>query len=162
MPSMRRYSAPAKFYRADRYIREESVGWLMKLVLASIAQQVDQGLSEHGLTQAQWGPLFKLRETKSSTVAGLARDMHMDVGAMTRLLDRLERKGLCRRERSTEDRRVVQVELTPDGERAAAQVPPVLAEVLNGYLAGFTRDEWETLKDLLRRMLANGEALRGE
>ena len=77
MPSMRRYSAPAKFYRADRYIREESVGWLMKLVLASIAQQVDQGLSEHGLTQAQWGPLFKLRETKSSTVAGLARDMHM-------------------------------------------------------------------------------------
>jgi DNA-binding MarR family transcriptional regulator len=134
----------------------------MKRVLGSIAQQVDQGLSEHGLTQAQWGPLFRMREAESSTVAGLAREMHMDVGAMTRLLDRLEKKGLCRRERSTEDRRVVQVELTPEGERAAAEVPPVLAEVLNHHLAGFSRAEWEALKEMLRRMLVNGETLRGE
>ena len=50
--------------------------------------------------------------------------------------------------------------LTPEGERAADKVPPAIAEVFNGYLAGFSRDEWETLKGFLRRMLVNGEEVR--
>ncbi|MNT99143.1 hypothetical protein D3C86_2214250 [compost metagenome] len=64
------------------------------------------------------------------------------------------------RERSTTDRRVVQLALTPEGDKVAAQVPPVLADVLNGHLSDFTHDEWQLLLRLLRRMLANGEALR--
>jgi len=39
-------------------------------------------------------------------------------------------------------------------------VPPALAAVLNAHLAGFTREEWETLKHLLRRMLVNAEGMR--
>ena len=81
-----------------------------------------------------------------------------DPGATTRLLDRLEAKGFCRRERSTDDRRVVRVELTPEGEIAAQEVPVVLAQVLNEHLAGFSRAEWSQLKDMLKRMVANGEA----
>jgi DNA-binding MarR family transcriptional regulator len=81
-----------------------------------------------------------------------------DPGAMTRLLDRLESKGFCRRERSTDDRRVVHIALTPEGEKAADQVPVELSQVLNEHLAGFSKTEWTQLKDLLSRMLANGEA----
>jgi DNA-binding MarR family transcriptional regulator len=77
---------------------------------------------------------------------------------MTRLLDRLEAKGFCRRQRSTDDRRVVRVELTPEGEVAAQEVPIVLAQVLNEHLAGFSKTEWSQLKDMLRRMVTNGEA----
>ena len=79
---------------------------------------------------------------------------------MTRLLDRLEKKGLCKRVRSTEDRRVVQVELTPEGEAAIQQVPAVLADVMNAHLAGFSKTEWQALKGYLQRMLATGDALR--
>ena len=93
-------------------------------------------------------------------MADLARWLQLDAGAMTRLLDRLEAKGLCKRVRSTEDRRVVQVELTPDGELAVAEVPAVLAEVMNAHLAGFSKTEWQALKGYLQRMLATGEALR--
>jgi hypothetical protein len=35
-------------------------------------------------------------------------------------------------------------------------VPLVLAEVNNTYLHGFSRDDWQLLQQLLRRMLANG------
>jgi hypothetical protein len=35
----------------------------------------------------------------------------------------------------------------------AAHIPQVLAEVNNAYLRGFSRDEWQLLKQLLRRML---------
>jgi len=153
--------APAPdFYRADGYCAEESVGYLMKRIMLSVVYQVDKRLDMHGLTSAQWGPLMRLRTTGGSTVAELARWLQVDAGAMTRLLDRLEKKGLCKRVRSTEDRRVVKVELTADGEAAIQEVPAVLADVMNAHLAGFSKTEWQALKTYLKRMLETGDALR--
>jgi DNA-binding MarR family transcriptional regulator len=98
------------------------------------------------------------------TVAELARECQLDTGAMTRLLDRLEAKGLCRRIRSLSDRRVVNLELTDEGRAAAEAVPHFLARVQNDFLAGFSTDEWEQLKSYLRRILDNAQAIgaRGE
>ena len=157
---MSRASAPANFYRASGYCADDSVGYLMRRVLAAITQAADRRLEPDGLTHTQWGPLFMLRSCRASTVAELARELQTDPGAMTRLLDRLEAKGLCRRERSTDDRRVVRIALTPEGDAAASRVPGVLAQVMNQTLSGFTRAEWESLKGMLMRMLANAEACR--
>ena len=161
MPDTPQPAASARFYDANRLSPEDSVGYLMRKVMSSIRTQADAQLSTHDMTYAQWLPLFKLSLCSSATtVAGLARDLETDPAAMTRLLDRLEAKGLVARERSTTDRRVVQIALTPEGQAVAARVPPVLAEVLNGHLSDFTHDEWQQLLHLLRRMLANGEARR--
>ena len=92
-----RTAAPADFYRAAGYCAEESVGYLMKRVMLSLVYQVDQRLEMHGLTSAQWGPLLRLRTAGPCTVAELARWLQVDAGAMTRLLDRLEKKKLCKR-----------------------------------------------------------------
>jgi len=148
------------FYNPAQLQPEESVGYLMRKVMSSIRTQADAQLSTHDLTYAQWLPLFKISLHEQTTVAGLARDLETDPASMTRALDRLEAKGLVVRERSTTDRRVVRLALTPDGSQVAGRVPPVLADVLNGHLSDFSRDEWQTLLSLLRRMLANGEALR--
>ncbi|RYF81021.1 MAG: MarR family transcriptional regulator, partial [Comamonadaceae bacterium] len=78
-----------------------------------------------------------------------------DTGAMTRLLDRLEAKGLVRRVRSVADRRVVNIELTPEGAAHAERVPHVLCRVQNEFLTGFSRAEWQQLKGYLHRMLDN-------
>ena len=154
-------SAPTvDFYRPAGYCAEDSVGYLMKRIGMSIIYQADKRLAQHGLTSAQWGPLMRLRTLDGSTVAELARWLQVDAGAMTRLLDRLEKKGLCKRVRSTEDRRVVRVELTPAGESAIAEVPAVLAEVMNAHLAGFSRTEWKTLQGYLQRMVQTGDAMR--
>ena len=148
------------FYNPTDLSPEDSVGYLMRKVLSSIRTQADGQLATHDLTYAQWLPLYKISRCKDTTVASLARDLENDPAAMTRALDRLETKGLVVRERSTTDRRVVQLALTAEGQKVAAQVPAVLSDVLNGHLSDFTRDEWQTLLGLLRRMLANGEALR--
>ena len=148
------------FYSPNQLQPENSVGYLMRKVMTSIRTQADAQLSTHDLTYAQWLPLFKISRCPATTVASLARDLETDPASMTRALDRLEAKGLVARERSTTDRRVVQLALTPEGDKVAAQVPPVLADVLNGHLSDFTHDEWQLLLRLLRRMLANGEALR--
>ena len=151
---------PPRFYEPGQYRPDDSIGYLMKKVISSILARADSRLSCCDLTYAQWLPLYKLVMKEGQTMAGVARDLEMDPGAVTRALDRLEAKGLVRRERSTEDRRVVNLVLTDEGQAVAAQVPAVLAEVLNGHLAGFTEAEWRQLLNFLQRMLANGEAMR--
>lgn len=151
--------APAvtEFYRAGSYNAEDSIGYLMRRSISHLAQQVDRAMEPNGLTNAQWVPLLKLHLGQASTVAELARSCEMDAGAMTRLLDRLETKGLCRRQRSSEDRRVVNLALTEEGSEAAQEIPAVLSRVQNALLAGFTHEEWQTLKNYLRRMLENAQ-----
>ena len=118
-----------EFYNAKTYTPEESVGHMMRRIISSVAQEIERELEPSGLTNAQWVPLFKLATGKAATAAELARECELDAGAMTRLLDRLESKGLCQRERSSEDRRVVNLEMTPDGKEAAKVVPEVLSRV---------------------------------
>ena len=147
------------FYRPKGYAPEDSVGYLMRMILTSVAQEVERRLEPAGLTNAQWMPLFKLYMGKASTVAELARESNMDAGAMTRLLDRLEAKELVRRVRNAEDRRVVNIELTDSGVEAAKVIPSILCDVQNTSLTGFNTEEWQTLKGYLRRILANTTAL---
>ncbi len=153
-------NAPVRFYEGSHYTPEESVGFLLKRVLMSFVCQADKRLGDHDLTSAQWNPMMSLRMRGTATVAELARWSMIDAGAMTRLLDRLEKKGLCKRVRSTEDRRVVMVELTTEGRATMEHVPEVLADVMNQHLAGFSAAEWQQLLALLTRMVANGDAQR--
>jgi len=146
------------FYDAAAYSPEESIGYLMRRILATVAQEVEHQLEPCDLTNAQWMPLFKLFMAKAGTVAELARECEMDAGATTRLLDRMEAKGLCRRVRSVDDRRVVNIELTDEGFTAARNIPVVLSRVQNALLTGFTAEEFQALKGFLRRILANAQA----
>jgi len=130
-------------------------------VMISMRRQVEQAMTAHDLTAAQWYPLWKLKRDGPGTAQELARDMDIDAGAMTRLVDRLAAKGLLQRLRCDTDRRRVMLTLTAAGEAVAGHVPQVLADVNNAYLRDFSRDEWQQLKELLRRMLANGPARTG-
>ncbi len=150
----------ASFYTAEGYRMPDSVGYLMRRIVSHLSQEVERRMEPNGLTNAQWVPLLKLHLGDAGTVAELARTCELDAGAMTRLLDRLESKGLCRRVRSSEDRRVVNLELTPEGGEAAKAIPAVLSQVQNACLAGFSASEWEDLKGYLRRILDNAQALQ--
>jgi DNA-binding MarR family transcriptional regulator len=147
-----------EFYCTGDYVPEDSIGYLMRRILTMVTQEIERQFEASDLTNAQWFPLFKLFLGKASTVAELARECQLDAGAMTRLLDRLEAKGLCRRVRSMEDRRVVHIELTEAGREAARGIPAVLCRVQNAHLAGFSVEEFQTLKGLLRRILDNAQA----
>ena len=164
-PSPGNVAGVPNFYSAETYRAEESVGYLMRRILAAVSQSVEGQISDPASpTYPQWIPLHKLHVGQATTMAELARECLLDAGAMTRLLDRLEAKGLCRRVRSVEDRRVVHIELTDEGRAAARQVPEILARVQNEHLSGFSQAEWELLKSFLHRILDNAKTLsaRGE
>ena len=153
---------PTRFYDPANYRPEESVGFMMRRILNMVGDEVDHQLEPRGLTNAQWVPLLKLHMGHASTAAELSRACGLDGGATTRMLDRLETKGLVRRVRSSEDRRVVKLELTDDGRAAAKTIPAVLCGVQNAHLHGFSHAEWEELKALLRRILANAQTIQNE
>ena len=148
------------FYQGMVYTPDQSIGFLMRRVLSSILQLADAQLAEQGLTYVQWLPLYKLSLCAEANCSNLAKDLGMDPASITRALDRIEAKGLLRRERSTTDRRVVHLVLTEEGRSVAAQVPQVLSRVLNGHLNGFSHEECTLMLSMLQRMLANGDLLR--
>ena len=156
---MKKVAAPTVFYQAESYRPEDSVGYLMRQILNRVGHDIERQLAHTDLTNAQWIPLFKLYSNQASTVAELARECNLDAGAMTRMLDRLEAKGLCKRVRSETDRRVVNIELTASGSKSASDIPEILSGVQNAHLAGFNTEEFETLREYLRRILNNAQSI---
>lgn len=152
----------ATFYNGATYVPSDSLGWLLRRVVGAMSREVSARIEGQDLTQAQWGPLFMIHTCRCSTAAALARELNIDTGSMTRTLDRLEDKGFLRRERSTDDRRVVKLVLTEAGQKVIAEIPYVISDVLNDFLSGFTRAEHDQLFSLLSRMLQNGEKLQSE
>ena len=147
--------ATAPFYDGQRYDATDSVGYRLFRVVTAMRREIDLRMAQHGLTDAQWRPLWLLKIGRASSPQELARELDIDGGAVTRMLDRLESKGLMERVRSQTDRRMVMLQLTPGGEAAVQAVPQVLAEVNNHFLQGFSEDEWLQLRGLLGRMADN-------
>lgn len=144
-------------YTAENYQPEDSLGRLIADVSGRLLAAFDVEMTGLGITGAQWVILMRIANGCGSTAAELCRFSRYDTGSMTRMLDRLEEKGLVRRVRSHKDRRVIHLELTEAGRDLYPLLPPVAIKVLNAHLKGFTRDELDLLKSFLNRMRANSQ-----
>ena len=134
-----------------------SVGYLMSRARASLLSSLDARLEQFGLNAMQFAVLKHLAQGDAGTAADLCRVMYYDGGSMTRLLDRLEERGLLRRERCREDRRVVYLRVAPNGRALLPRLMSVASGVIDAQLAGFSPVEAEMLKAYLKRMIENGQ-----
>ncbi|KVG65746.1 MarR family winged helix-turn-helix transcriptional regulator [Burkholderia pseudomultivorans] len=154
MPDPSSSQSPASVLSS--YQMNDSVGYLMSRVKSLMTNLVTQRTQEElGITGTQASMLFMIAVGKCSTAAELAREYGIDASAVTRLLDRVEKRGLLSRVRSIEDRRVVRLELTDEGRALAERLPPIFRSVLDQLLDGFTPEEVGFLKSMLRRILSN-------
>lgn len=144
-------------YSAEDFSSQESWLFIMNQVRVRFLAQLDAELARHDTTSAQWGILKIIADGRGSTAAEFCRIYDYDTGSMTRMLDRLEEKGLIQRERSSQDRRLVHVDLTDAGRRLALVGVEIMVSILNDFLDGFSGTELDTLKILLRRLLTNAE-----
>jgi DNA-binding MarR family transcriptional regulator len=133
-----------------------SVGHLIGRARSALLTGLDAELEPFGLTGAQFAVLKNIADGVASTAADLCRTMHYDTGSMTRMLDRLEEKTVLRRQRCTQDRRVVYLRITESGNELLPQLRTAAVRVISRHLAGFAATEVDILKALLERMLENG------
>jgi DNA-binding MarR family transcriptional regulator len=115
--------------------------------------EMDVALSGTGVTSSQVGVLLLLSRDKAHTSVALSRLLGIDSGFVTRMLDRLERRGLVHRARNSVDRRVVSLTLTEAGRDVATRIAELAPAMLNRRLAGFTQLEFATLCRLLNKLL---------
>lgn len=143
-------------YKADEIRLDTSLGYYLSKARNVLVERTDRAVKPLGLTAQQIGVILLLAAGRANTPFELSRVMSYDSGSMTRLLDRLEKKGFLQRTRSDADRRMVKLELTPQGHEAAQQLPGIGAAVLNEQLRGFSDADLATLIELLSRFIANG------
>ena len=155
-------SSKAHIYDLATYQPANCVGQLMYRVRAAHMNALDEVLAKDPdlaaleISAAQYVVISVLAKSKCvDSVTQLCKDLSYDAGAMTRMIDRLEAKGLISRRRCPDDRRLVKLELTEAGLAALPKLRECSVRVLNQFLQGFTKTEARQLEDFLSRMLQN-------
>ena len=133
----------------------ESMGFLLSDASRLLRKRFDERARVIGATRAQWQALTKLSRHEGINQGGLADMLEVEPITLCRMIDRLESKGLLRRNRRPDDRRVVYVELTEEGHRAFPRMRLVAMGVVNRFLRGFSQAEARQLESYLSRMLEN-------
>ncbi len=108
---------------------------------------------ETGLTSPQLWAIKVIFEVGSLRVCDLARRMYLHPATTVGILDRLEKKGLVSRVRSREDRRVVNVELTPEGREMVEKSPEVAQGLLVTGLEKLSATNLKKIDDSLMQMV---------
>lgn len=142
-------------YDIETFRPSQGVGAYIGRARRTIVEAIDQELAPLDISHAQWIVVMLLGDGAASTAAELCKVLIYDPGAMTRLLDRLEKKGVLRRVRTKDDRRTVRLELTAEGAKLYPRILQALVQVFNRLLHGFSHNEVRQLEDLLKRMVAN-------
>jgi DNA-binding MarR family transcriptional regulator len=142
-------------YTSANFSLTQSIGFSLTKARNLIASEMDAALKDLDLSSQQMGIILSLQRELATTPFELSKLLGVDTGLMTRMLDKLEQKGLLARSRSVEDRRVVNLKLTRKGESVAAQIPEIVPSVLNVRLRKFSRAEFEELKRLLNKFIGD-------
>ena len=124
-------------------------------VRIELIDALDRELSKFDISAPQLIVLASVANNEADSASGLCKSISYDPGAMTRMIDRLEQKGLIRRVPHPDDRRATNLELTAAGKALYPQLIGAKETVQAQFLRGFSKDEVATLEGLLNRLLEN-------
>lgn len=134
-------------------------GHYLSRINRGLTRAGDARLRAVGLATAQLPVLSMLRDGRQLPQAELARLAKVEQPSMAQLLGRMERDGLIRRVPDPDDRRSSLISLTEEAERRLPAGRAVLRQGNADMTRGLSRGEVDQLVDLLRRVLANVEAM---
>ena len=110
--------------------------------------------SELTLTQHNVLRILRGAHPEGVTHRGISERMITRDPDVTRLVDRLERRGAVRRVRDPEDRRTVRVHITEKGLRLLSGLDEAVERMPKVMLKGLNRSELRALRDLLATLIA--------
>ena len=146
-------SAPAATHDETR---QALLAYIDALTLAEPMQARLWHLAHITLTQLML--LRRLREGPQSAGA-LGHALGLSATSVTRLVDRLELRGLVERRRSEDDRRCVEIRLEPAGERLLGEVKVMRGTDLQRAVESMTADERRRLTSALRHLVERTRGL---
>ncbi|HXT00491.1 MAG TPA: MarR family transcriptional regulator [Elusimicrobiota bacterium] len=132
---------------------EYHVGYWLRFVSNHVSGAFQQRLATYDVTAAEWVTLRSIDGLRSCSLSELAERMGSDPSTVSRLVERVLRKGLAVRNHSEEDRRRIQIELTKTG----LSLVPRLAQEADAnderYFGHLSRKERKTLSELMQGLV---------
>ncbi|MFB4277865.1 MarR family winged helix-turn-helix transcriptional regulator [Nonomuraea sp. MTCD27] len=138
--------------------RVEAIVTRLQFLVKHVAHTKEAALAEVGMQDFEFETLHRLvARGGSATPSELAADLLLSPAGMTGRLDTLERSELVRRVRSTEDRRRVDIELTPKGHDLWTDAMTIRAEAEASVVNALPPEDQALLDSLLKRLLLHAE-----
>lgn len=131
------------------------LGFLLNETRNANFSEIEKELAPLDITSAQFKIVIGIAHERAKTLTEFARFFDYDPGAMKRLIDRVEQKGLIRRVPSLVDRRIINLELTEQGAALYPQIMAVVSKVNRKMLDGFSDVETAQLQFFLQRVISN-------
>jgi MarR family transcriptional regulator, organic hydroperoxide resistance regulator len=136
----------------DYFDPEDTVGFLLWDANRAMNREFSDRIARHGVTLGLWPFLRALWETDGLTQRELSEKVRMKGPTTVAALNKLEDKGLVRRQSNKNDARKINVFLTPEGRKIYRKVIPEVETVNRQVLSELTDKEQAAFKDMIRRM----------
>ncbi|MEW6274062.1 MAG: MarR family transcriptional regulator [Bacillota bacterium] len=107
----------------------------------------------YGITGSQFFVLKRIHEHGRMTVSAAAEEIGVSLSAITALVDRLVKAGLVTRSRDEDDRRLVWLEVTPQGEEVLKACQAGRKQIMEKYLGQLADDDLEQLVRIYEKLL---------
>ena len=132
-------------------LTEDRLIYLVSMAQNRLQSLLRSALGAEGIkvTPAQSGILFLLKRKDGLTMTELGKALAIDNATITGLVDRLERDGFVRRNKSASDRRALNISITPQGIEEVNRAKIVIKRVNESIKTGFSAGEIETFKKIL-------------
>lgn len=128
------------------------MGALVRDTFRAMVVSVESQFDESELVLSQWLTLKLVATGRIECIGDVNRELGLESGASTRLVDQLQKRGWLTRKRSPVDRRVVTLRLTQQGRALIEIVRPRLLRFWETQLSSFSPEEAEQLFALLSRL----------
>jgi len=129
-----------------------SLPMLLNRSLDAIMPPYRDLFQEFGVTEQQWRVLRVLWEQKHLTSAQISILTLLPSPSLVGILDRLEKKELVKRLRSSSDRREINITITDKGRELQSEVLPKVKKIQDQIKVIFTDPEWRELKKCLEKI----------
>ncbi len=148
--------------RADDFALDQSLGFLVYRAALLMKQELTRQFEPHDLTPEQWAVLVRLWEEEGLTQRQVADRTFKDQANVTRIVRRLESKGLVNRTVCTDDGRCFRLHLTAEARALMPELVPRALRAVNRAVAGIDEAELHVAKAVLARVPGNLKGDGGE
>jgi DNA-binding MarR family transcriptional regulator len=126
--------------------------FLIRKLMQSGAYYTKELNKKHNVSAPQIACLLALQESGPMSLSQIAKNVMVKSSTLTGIVDRLESKGLVARTRTSQDRRVITIELTPAGRNLATNAPPPIQMKIVEGLKQLDEEEREQIIQALSRL----------
>lgn len=140
--------------RSDQPFVDDYLPALLGQAAQRIQGEFHRVVRAHGFAVSEWRVLATLADGRAMTTGRLAQVSLTKGPTATRLLDRMVARGEVERLADPDDRRVTRVRITAQGLRTVSALIVRAREHERRVLSRFGLDQAETLKAMLREMIA--------